>query len=441
VAEEILNLLAKLPELRVISRSSSFQFRGDIHLPDIAEKLNVRYLLEGSVRKADERIRVTAQLIDARSNTHVWSENFDRVLTDVFAIQEDIATSIAEELQLHIAGGAPRTNKTDQETYALYLQAHHLLETPVQPMDKVETLLRQALERDPDYVPALNLMVVAIFNITGSGDDNKYAHDEGVRLMRSYVDRVLAIDPNNSEAIARLGWMAFNYNNDLETAVSFIGRALSIEPSNSWALQVAADISRRLGHNSDAIEFAESALNRDPLCGFCLWQIVVAATRSGQFEKALVASERRALTHSGGWITRGDICLLQGNAREALRMYEQQEDDRISWLSRSAIAHHELGEISARNTALEELKMIDERQARIGVAEVYAWIDKRDEAFEWLGRAVHLDDPAFTQHFAQILWSPFLENLRDDPRWLELRRQANMAPERLEKLRIEMPDF
>jgi TolB-like protein len=441
VAEEILNLLGKMPDLRVISRSSSFQFRGDVHLPDVAERLNVLYVLEGSVRKTGDRIRVTAQLIDARSNTHVWSENFDRVLTDVFAIQEDIAASIAEELQVHLAGAAPRANPTDQETYALYLQANHLLKTGSPDSDKAETLLRLALERDPDYVPALNLMVNAVFELTGGDDHSKYAPVEGIRLMRSYNDRVLAIEPDNSRAIADRGWMAFFYGGDLETAVIFIERALSLEPENSWTLFVASVISRRLGRNSDAIEFAEAALMSDPLRTGALYTIILAATRSGQFEKALAASERHALIAPGGWFSRGDIYLLQGNVREALRMYENQKSSRVHWLGRSAIAYHELGDLGRYNSALEELKMIDERSAQVRVAEVYAWLDNRDEAFEWLSHAIDLDDPAFTAQFESTLWSPFLEKLRDDARWLELRRQANMAPERLDKLRIEMPEF
>jgi TolB-like protein len=120
----LLNLLAKIRELRVISRSSSFQFRGnDIFIPDVATELNVTYVLEGSVRKAGNKIRITAQLIDASSDTHIWSETYDRELEDVFAIQDEISAEIVDELQVHLVGARPRADRTDPETHVLYLQA------------------------------------------------------------------------------------------------------------------------------------------------------------------------------------------------------------------------------------------------------------------------------------------------------------------------------
>lgn len=439
ISEEILNVLAKIPELRVMSRTSSFRYRGDVHLPDVAKELNVLYVLEGSVRRAGDRIRVTAQLIDARSNTHLWSENFDRALTDVFAIQDDIAASIADELKLRLASTRPPTKTTDPETYALYLQARHFQAIQWDHPEEAEALLTQVLERDPEFVPALNLMVTTIFSLTGGSDNHKYAQDDGIRRMRDYVDRALAIDPDNSEALAHRGWMAFFYSGDLETAASFIERALLLDPTNPQTLWVASVISRRLGRNDDAIEFAETALTRDPLCSGCLYTLALARMRSGQFDRALAAAERRAQLMSGGWFTQGDIYLLRGDINEALQSYEKQDEDRIAWLGRSAIAFHELGEVDARDAALEELKTIDESRARVYVAEVFAWIDNNELAFEWLYASMDPKHPAFAASFETILWSPFLQNLRDDSRWLELRGQADMSPERLERIRISMP--
>jgi adenylate cyclase len=127
IAEELLNLLAKIPELRVISRSSAFSFKGkDLKLTEIAKELNVGHILEGSVRKSGNRVRITAQLIDARSDTHLWSETYDRTLDDVFAIQDDIAATVVAQLKITLLGEAPHVEETDPEAYALYLQARHL---------------------------------------------------------------------------------------------------------------------------------------------------------------------------------------------------------------------------------------------------------------------------------------------------------------------------
>ena len=119
IAEELLNLLAKIPQLRVISRSSAFSYKGkDIKLSQVAQELNVAHILEGSVRKAGNRIRITAQLIDARSDTHLWSETYDRQLDDIFAIQDEIAATVVEQLKIALLGAAPHVKVTDPEAYA-----------------------------------------------------------------------------------------------------------------------------------------------------------------------------------------------------------------------------------------------------------------------------------------------------------------------------------
>jgi len=439
IAEELLNLLAKIRELRVISRSSSFQFRGnDIFIPDVATELNVTYVLEGSVRKAGNDIRVTAQLIDARSDTHIWSETYDRELEDVFAIQDEISGEIVEELQIHLVGARPRADRTDPETHALYLQALHLY-SEESDHELVEELLRQALLHDPDYVPALNLMVSALYFITGDPDWSKYSFDEGIALMRSYVDRVLAIDPENSHATAHRGWMAVFYNNDFETATSYINRALTYDPHNSWALFIGGMISGRMGRNDDAIALTEAALLSDPLCSVCLYVLMHASFNDGQFDKALEASERRMRVATGGWFTRGNIYLFKGDAHKALELYDNQKQNRVAWLGASAIALHELGDMDARDSALAELALTDQRWAYLGLAKAHAWMGNADEAFNWLDRYIEPESAAFGQEFTNILWDPFFRNLQEDPRWLALREKANLGPERLAGLEIKIP--
>jgi TolB-like protein len=439
IAEELLNLLAKIRELRVISRSSSFQFRGnDIFIPDVATELNVTYVLEGSVRKAGNDIRITAQLIDARSDTHIWSETYDRELEDVFAIQDEISGQIVEELQIHLVGARPRADRTDPETHALYLQALHL-HSEESDHELVEELLRQALLRDPDYVPALNLMVAAIFVITDDYEGSTYSFDEGIPLMHRYVDRVLAIDPKNSSATAHRGWMAVFYNNDFETATSYINRALSYDPHDSNALFVGGMISARMGRNDDAIALIEAALLRDPLCSVCLYVLMKASINDGQFDKALEASERRMRVATGGWITRGNIYLFKGDAHKALELYDSQKQNRVAWLGARVNALHELGDIDARDSALAELALIDQRWAYLGLAQAHAWMGNADEAFDWLDRYIEPESAAFGQDLTAILWDPFFRNLREDPRWLALRRKANLDPERLDRLEIKVP--
>jgi hypothetical protein len=123
----LLNLLAKVSQLRVISRSSAFSFKGkDIEIPEIAKRLNVAHILEGSVRKAGNQVRITVQLIDARSDTHLWSEAYDRPLDDIFAVQDEIAAAVVAQLKLKLLGAAPKAKAVDPTAYALYLQAREV---------------------------------------------------------------------------------------------------------------------------------------------------------------------------------------------------------------------------------------------------------------------------------------------------------------------------
>ena len=441
IAEEILNLLAKARDLRVISRSSAFRYRGDdIHIPTVAEELNVSYVLEGSVRKAGDSLRITAQLIDARADAHVWSETYDRRFADVFAIQDEISEQIVGELNEALLGGSTKVARTDPEIYALYLQARYMFHVQMGNYLTVEKLLTEVLARDPDYVPALNLIVNAIFFLTGDKKESfKYSHEEGNALMRPYVDRALAIDADNALANVNRGWMALLYSNDLETAVTYTQRALDADPRDGFVLHIAGVISRRIGRNEDAIAFAEAALERDPLCSLCLYSLMMASTHSGDYEKALEASKRRMHVARGGWFTRGFIHLLMGDAQTALELYENQKADRIGWLAASAVAHHELGNIPARDAALEELTSIDARRAIRDVAAVHAWLGNIDEAFTWLDRYVDPHSPSLGRDAEQIIWNPMFRNLRNDPRWLELRRRVGLHPERLAGIRLQLP--
>jgi tetratricopeptide (TPR) repeat protein len=410
-----------------------------MHVPTVAEELDVSYILEGSVRKSGDQVRVTAQLIDARADAHVWSENFDRAIDDIFAIQDDIARRIVDDLKVHLSGSGPRSVRTDPETYQLYLQARHLIDVEQISVDLAEELLQQALERDPDYIPALILIVKAVFWVTGNSKEDRYTFDEGIARMRGYVDRALAIDPGNSAALAHRGWMAFWYGNDLETFAEYLNRALQNDPDDEWVLYVAMVNSIRFGRFEDGIAFARARLQRDPLCSGCLYNWMRAATYLGRYDEALEASERRMRVAEGGWITRGDIYLLKGDAAKALECYENQAEDRVSFLRSQALAFHEMGDFEARDQAIEALSQIENDYAYQGMAEVQAWIGNVDSAFEWLGRYLDPDQPNYTQVLGEQLINPLLRNLHEDPRWRELREDANMTEERLAKIRFEMP--
>jgi tetratricopeptide (TPR) repeat protein len=333
----------------------------------------------------------------------------------------------------------PRSRRTDPETYGLYLQAKYIVDILQHRVDEAEALLQQALDRDPDYLPALILIAKATYFIAGDSEGNEYTHEQGATLIRGYVDRALAIDPTNSAALAHRSWMAFLYQNDLETAADYINRALEYDPANEWALFVATVLSLKIGRNDDAIAMAEAGLTRDPLCSGCLYNLMKAAIRSGRYEEALAASERRMRVAAGGWITRGDIYLLKGDARKALELYDRQKEGRADWLRSRVLAFHALQEFDKRDDALSQLLETQDSGACDAIAQAQAWLGNVDEAFACLERYLDPRHPAFVDRATSVVWDRFLQNLHDDPRWSELRDKAGLDEERLSKIRIEMP--
>ena len=195
ISEEVLNLLARISDLRVISRSSAFSFKGkDIAIPAIAEQLNVAHVLEGSVRRSGNTVRITAQLIDARTDTHLWSETYDRELDDIFAIQDEIAANVVDKLKVSLLGSAPQSQPLDTEAYSLYLQARQLrrLQT-ADSLKRAEELFKQSLALEPDYVPSW-VGLSAVYDNQVITDQIPY--EEGLALAQSAVEKAIQIDEN-----------------------------------------------------------------------------------------------------------------------------------------------------------------------------------------------------------------------------------------------------
>lgn len=204
ISEELLNLLAKVHQLRVVSRSSSFAYRGeDINILEVGNALNVAYVLEGSVRKAGDRIRITAQLIEASTDKHLWSETYDRDLVDIFAIQDEVSAQIIDQLKIELTGEAPHAYRTDPETYALFLRAKaRLMQIGLYGDPEAVRIMEEVVASDPDYVPALMYLATIIgYESRNHGDQAIYPGELAERKKQELVDRTLAIDPNNAQAI------------------------------------------------------------------------------------------------------------------------------------------------------------------------------------------------------------------------------------------------
>src|SRR5437660_45954 len=259
ISEELLNLLAKIPQLEVTARTSSFAFKGkETGIPEIARTLHVAHVLEGSVRKAGNSVRITAQLIRAGTDTHLWSQTYDRKLDDIFAIQDEIAADVVKQLKVTLLGPAPKARTTDPEAYALYLQAVQLgRQFTAEPFQQSDALYRKVLAIDPRYAPAWYGLARNFGNETGQG---LLPGKEGFAQAREAAVRALAIDPDYAPAHAQLGWIAMYGDSDLVGAAQHLERALALDPADLRVLTTSVTLLQSLGRLDEALECVDKAV-------------------------------------------------------------------------------------------------------------------------------------------------------------------------------------
>jgi TolB-like protein/lipoprotein NlpI len=436
IAEELLNLLAKIPELRVISRSSAFSFKGqNLELTEIAERLNVAHILEGSVRKAGNLVRITAQLIEARSDTHLWSETYDRQLDDIFAIQDDIAATVVEQLKITLLGEVPHLQEVNPEAYSLFLQARHLgRQGSVEGREQSNALYEQALAIEPGYAAAWHGLSVNYGNQTATEGLLPFA--EGSALAREAAERALAIDPDNADAHARLGWITMAFDNDPAQAARHLERALQLDPANTDAIQSAAALLQTLGRLDEAIALIEYVTARDPVRPAGHYNLGIYYIYAGRWDAA-IASLRTALRLSSDLIGAhcyiGTALLFQGNTEAALVEMTQESFEAYRLIG-LAMAQHALGDIEAADAALAELIEKNEQGWAFNIAYVLAFRNETDRAFEWLDKAVEYADPGL----AVIDGQPEFGNLYDDPRWLPFLASIGKSPEQLAAIEFKV---
>ncbi len=415
LSEEILNLLAKIPDLRVTSRSSAFSFKGqNVDVPTMAARLNVAHVLEGSVRKSGNQLRITAQLIEVEADTHLWSETFDRELDDIFAIQDEIAAAVVDALKITLLGEEPRSTETNPEAYALYLQGRHFSnQGTVESFMQAETLLKQALAIDPGFAPAWT----NLGNVYRSGANSLGVRpfEEGNELARDAIQKALAIDPQYGPAYAALAQIETEYDFDFTAAAQHVQQALALNPGDASILLTAGELNRILGRLDEAIDLHRQAVALDPVSYVGHLYLATSYSAARRLDEAAEISRLAiSLNPGGGYVhyLLGNVLLRQGDAPAALVAMEQETNDGFR-LYGMAIVQHALGDARASDAALQELIEKWAAEAAYQVAEVYAFRGEIDLAYEWLEQAYDNRDSGLIS----MLLDPQLANLHDDPRW------------------------
>jgi len=429
ISEELLNLLAKVEELRVISRSTSWSFKGQVTgVAEVREKLDVSHILEGSVRRAGTQVRVTAQLIDARTDTHLWSATYDRTLDDIFAIQDEISAEVVDQLKLELLAGPPTAEEIDPLAYDLYLQGRHLTHTvrTEEALDRAIELLSRAVDLAPDYVPAIWELSRAI-GISRQWDnpDESAAKEQRIRAL---VDIMLELAPNSSYANMWLGYFAA-WEGDLQETALYRERAIAGATDSNLYLQqtLAAQFLAQLGRYEEAVVLALYVIDRDPVCAVCVDTVAFVARKAGKHREAAEALEKLLEWRDGSPLMNwqlGVAWLVAGEPGKALEYFEEgppgnREIGRM-------MAFHDLGRNDEFKAEFSEL-LSDPEQHPEGIARIAAWTGQNDLAFEYLERAIDREGPGFVQDIKRgaDLYAP----MQSDPRWQAFLERYDSAKE------------
>ncbi len=431
LAEEILNALTKVPGLRVTARTSAFAFRGkDLSVREIGARLSVDHILEGSVRKAGNRVRVTAQLIKVADEYHLWSDRYDRELTDVFAIQDEISQAIVDKLRVELAPGRPLVKRyTDNvEAYNLLLQArYHLFRFTPDALAKSKQYFEQAIALDPNYAPAHAGLAVFHWHTGFFG----YRPPQDVLPdCRQCAWKALELDETIADAHAVMGILRV-LDFDWKGADRHYRRALELDPDDT-TVSMAFDYFYLvpMGRLSEAVAASQRAVERDPLSSFAHWRLGVRFYLSREFELA-AQKFHQALelepTYSAANAYLALVCVQQRKFEEAIQAGAAAEAPyagspfAVGWV---AAVYAQAGRVAEAQRRLEHLLDLAAKSyvPPTPIGWIYLALGDKDRAIEWFDKAIEGHD-GMVLHLAV---DPIYDPLRADPRYHALLRKMNL---------------
>ena len=448
VSEELLTVLQKIPGLHVAARTSAFSFKGkNATAQEIGQKLGVAHLVEGSVRKAGDSVRIAARLTRADTGEEVWSENFTRDLKDVFAVQTELAQTIVEKLRGQLTGGAAGSAAKEEiqaevkaaekggtknvEAHQLYLQGrffenHHSEKSAREALAAYE----QAVALDPGF--ALAWAGIAQTNgwlAAFATEGGQKTFDAHLSSARDAVTRALSIEPNLPEALLARGSIETNFDFNWNGAAQTLSKALALAPADPNIVIAAGNLEIARGNTDRAIELYRKAVDLDPVnpqarafLAFNLAATKRFAEARAEFPRVVELNPAAPWAHAG----LGLSYLLEGKFEEAVAATEGEAGE---WAQLLIVACARWGQkkIPEADAALAQLTDGFAETAAYQIAEVYAYRGDKDKAFEWLERARRQRDPGL----AGLHKDPLLANLHDDPRWNTFLHTMGLADDQL----------
>jgi serine/threonine protein kinase/TolB-like protein/Tfp pilus assembly protein PilF len=427
LSEELIDLLAQIQSLEVIARTSSFYFKGkDVPIPEIAARLGVAHVLEGSVRRSGHTVRVTAQLIRADSGVHLWSQTYDRDVTDIFTVQDDIASAVVAALKLKLL---PTQQVVDPyrsdiaEAYNQYLLGREFgRHGDAANLERAAGAYLKATTLDPQYAVAYVGLAFTETRMANTAQDAASARS-GFERAHDAVERALALAPQLADAYRARASLR------LET-LDFAGaradgeRALALAPGDSRVQSLYGVGLAAFGRVPEAIGAMDRAVGLDPLNSFAWANLGLFLTVNGDYPAARGALDRALAINPDDFASHlalAQLDLLEGRLEDARREY-QHGGESLRRMG-DAMIEHALGHVHESQQALKELIAKHAKDMAYQVGDVYAWLGDNDKAFEWLDRAYAQRDSGLNG----VQYDALLAHLHDDPRYQALLEKLQLS--------------
>jgi len=448
VSEELLTVLQKIPGMHVAARTSAFSFKGkNATAQEIGQKLGVAYLVDGSVRKSGDAVRIAARLARADTGEELWSENFTRNLKDVFAVQSELAETIVAQVRGQLTGSAAGSADKEKiqaevqaaekggtknvDAHQLYLQGR-FYENRHSDKSTREALAayQHAVELDPRFARAWAGVARTHTWIAGfATEGGQKAFDAHLASARDAVARALAIEPDLPDALYARAWIETNFDFNWSAATQTVSKAMALAPADPNVLIAAANLETALGNTDRAIEIYGKAVELDPVnaqsrsfLAFGLANTKRFADARAEYARVIELNSSAPWAHAG----LGLGYLLENKFEEAATAAQADAGD---WCRLLIVSCARWGQkrVAESDAALAELTRNDSETAAYQIAEVYAYRGDKDKAFEWLERARRQRDPGL----GNLRRDPLVENLHSDPRWNAFLRTMGLADDQL----------
>lgn len=441
MAEEILNSLVRVDGLKVAGRTSSFFFKGkNEDLRKIGKALGVANVLEGSVRKQGDKVRITAQLIRANDGFHLWSETYDGDLQDVFALQEKVAQAIAGELQVVLQGNQKtqlvNAGTSNTEAYQLYLRGRfHWSKRSQEELEKAVVFFKQAIEKDPNYALAYSGLAdtYGLFPRYGAFRPKEY-----MPQAKAAAIKALELDPNLAEAHTSLAQIALFYEYDFTGAEKSFKRAIELNPNYATAHQWYGILLMAIGKNDESVREAKKALELDPFSLRINADLVSSLANANRFDEALLQNKKlnelfpdEERFHLGNFQIYADQGKYNQAVEEFLLSVKADKDFKAENITRMKEAHGKggwdgfwlmFGEIRLEELNARQAKDPNGYIRATDYAYAYAWGKEKDKALEYLNKAFDERE----RGMINLKTSKDLDFVRDDPRFKELVRKVGI---------------